>query len=242
MTTRQRKARAGKRTIAIAYIRVSTDDQALGPNAQRSAIQAFARRQGIEIAGWHDDLGVSGAADIDDCPGLVAAVTSLRTAKAGVLLVAKRDRLARDVVKAALVERLAENAGAIVVSAAGEGSGDSPTDVLMRQIVDAFSQYERALIRTRTRAALAVKRDRGQRISRHAPYGYRFDGGRVVPDDAEQRVIARARALKAQGMTFEAVAGELEVDGMLTRQGRPFAPSAVFKMLAAIPLDVSAAA
>jgi DNA invertase Pin-like site-specific DNA recombinase len=241
MTTTRRRARAGRRTVAIAYIRVSTDEQHLGPEAQRSAIAAHAKRHGIEIAAWHEDLGVSGGADIESCPGLLAAVTALRSAKAGVLLVAKRDRLARDVVKAALIERLVENGGAVVVSTAGEGSGDSPTDQLMRRIVDAFAEYERLVIKARTKAALAVKRDRGQRISLHAPYGYRFEAGRVVEDQGEQRVIARARALRGDGWTLEAIADELEVEGLANRNGKRFGLSALHKMLAR-PTDAAPAA
>ncbi len=73
------------------------------------------------------------------------------------LLVAKRDRLARDVVVAAMVDRLAERHGARVLAADGTGNGDGPEAMLMRGIVDVFAQYERALIRARTKAALAVK-------------------------------------------------------------------------------------
>jgi len=46
--------------------------------------------------------------------------------------------------------------------------------MLMRRIVDAFAEYEWMLIKTRTKAALAVTRSRGERISREAPYGYRL--------------------------------------------------------------------
>jgi hypothetical protein len=47
-------------------------------------------------------------------------------------LVAKRDRIARDVLLAGDIERAVEKAGARVVSASGEGNGDSPADVFMR--------------------------------------------------------------------------------------------------------------
>jgi len=60
---------------------------------------------------------------------------------AGVLLVAKRDRLARDVIVSAVVERLVERQGARVMAADGTGNGDSPEAELMRRIADAFSVY-----------------------------------------------------------------------------------------------------
>jgi DNA invertase Pin-like site-specific DNA recombinase len=67
----------------------------------------------------------------------------------------RKDRLGRDVVAVALVERLISRKGARLVSAAGEGTdSDDPTAILMRRIVDAFSEYERLLIGARTKAAL----------------------------------------------------------------------------------------
>ncbi len=74
-----------------------------------------------------------------------------------ILLVAKRDRLGRDVLNVALVERLVERRGGRVYSAAGEGTDDDgPTGQLMRTMVDAFAAYERAIIRVRTESAMAV--------------------------------------------------------------------------------------
>ena len=44
-------------------------------------------------------------------------------------------------------------------SAAGEGTDtDGPTDILMRRIVDAFGEYERLIIKARTKAALRSRR------------------------------------------------------------------------------------
>jgi DNA invertase Pin-like site-specific DNA recombinase len=78
--------------------------------------------------------------------------------------------MARDTLVAAMVERLAERHGARVCTADGMAEGDSPEAPLMRRIVDAFAEYERLVIRTRTRAALALKRHRGERIG-GVPHG-----------------------------------------------------------------------
>jgi len=69
---------------------------------------------------------------------VLAALAALKEHNASVLLVAKRDRLARDVLVAAMVERLAERTGARVVAADGTAEGDGPEAVLMRRIVDAL--------------------------------------------------------------------------------------------------------
>ena len=54
----------GNMTKAVAYLRVSTDDQNLGPQAQFVAIQRFASSKGIEIVAVHEDHGVSGGAQL----------------------------------------------------------------------------------------------------------------------------------------------------------------------------------
>src|SRR5277367_5263412 len=100
-----RRARPGNARLAIAYLRVSTDEQRLGPEAQRATIEAWAAREGVSVVAWHTDAGFSGGLDLGDRPGLVAALTDIRAARAGLLVVAKRDRLARDVAIAATVDK-----------------------------------------------------------------------------------------------------------------------------------------
>ncbi len=104
------------------------------------------------------------------------------------LYVAKRYRLARDTLMVCWLERQISKRGARIVSAAGEGSNDdSSTSVLMRRIIDAFAEYERLMIRARTKAAMQVKRQRGERLGRFIEYGYQLGiGSRLEPNRREQ--------------------------------------------------------
>lgn len=228
----RRTARPAAPSIVVGYVRVSTDEQALGPVAQRQALERWCAARGARLASVHEDLGVSGAAEMDRRPGLLAAVAALKASGAGVLLVSRRDRLARDVVAAALVERLADRVGARVESADGVGSGTGPEAALMRRIVDAVAEYERALIRARTKAALGVKRARGERVSGSIPYGYRLaaDGRRLEQDPAEQAVVEAVRRLRAEGMTLRGIAARLESEGSLARDGKPWHPSTLARL------------
>lgn len=220
------------RKLAVAYLRASTEEQHLGPEAQRASIDAWARREGVTVVAWHHDAGVSGAAELADRPALLDALGDVAAHHAGVLVVARRDRLARDVMAAAMIERMATDAGARILSVAGEGTdGDDPTSILMRRMVDAFAEYERALIRARTRAALSAKRARGE-ASNHAPYGSRAVNGRLVADEGEQAVIARVREARARGLTVREIAAELAAAGIVSRKGRPLAVSAVGELVA----------
>jgi DNA invertase Pin-like site-specific DNA recombinase len=215
--------------IAVAYIRVSTDDQTLGPEAQRAAIEVWAAREDVQVVAWHVDAGVSGAARIDSRPALLAALDDL--ARGSTLVVAKRDRLARDVVIAATIERAAERVGATVVSADGVGVGDGPEAELLRRIVDAVAVYERGFIRGRTKAALAAKKRRGERTG-SVPYGKQLsdDGVRLVDDDDEHAVIARIVDMTAEGRSHRAIAAQLNRDGVAARGAR-WHPTTVGRLL-----------
>lgn len=223
-----KRTRNGNQAIGIAYIRVSTTDQKLGQGAQRAQISEWARAANVAIAEWCVDAGVSGASDIADRPALGAALVALRARKAGVFVVAKRDRLARDVGVAASIERAVLASGASVVSAAGEGNGDAPADQFMRGVIDLASQYERALIRSRTKAALRAKAAKGECIGQ-VPYGFYRDGNRLIPIASEQATIARSQCIIG---SLRAVAKHLASEGRLARNGKPFAASQVARMQA----------
>lgn len=214
--------------VAIGYVRASTDRQDLSPDAQRDALARWCASHGARLAMVHEDLGVSGGTDLDKRPGLVAALDALKAHGAGVLLVAKRDRLARDVVVAAMVERLAERSGARVLAADGTGNGDGPEAMLLRGIVDVFAQYERALIRARTQAALAVKRARGERTG-EVPYGYRLAANSVHVEEhpAERAVVALVREGRAAGRTLRAIAADLLARGHAPRAGGRWPPQTI---------------
>jgi DNA invertase Pin-like site-specific DNA recombinase len=206
----------------VGYVRVSSDDQRLGPDAQRVALEQWCAAHGGQLVLTCTDRGVSGGAPLDQRPGLLAALAAIKRFAAGVLLVAKRDRLARDTLVAAMVERLVERAGARVCAADGMAAGDGPEALLMRRIVDAFAEYERLTIQARTKAALAVKRSRRERISREPPYGWRLssDGNHIEPEPREQATVALAQKLRRSGMSLRRIGNRLAQHGYTPRTAK----------------------
>ena len=64
----------------IGYIRVSTDQQAesgLGLEAQRKAIEAYAKNLGHPITEFYSDEGICGALSLDKRPGILNAISAL---------------------------------------------------------------------------------------------------------------------------------------------------------------------
>ena len=142
---------------------------------------------------------LSGGTPVEDRPRFMRALLDLREHRAGLLVVAKRDRLARDVVIAATAERLVADARARVVTADGVTCENTPEGQLMRGLLDLFAQYERAMIRARTKAAMLAKGRRGEYTGGQAPYGYRASGANVVMEPDEQTVIGIIRDISVKG-------------------------------------------
>lgn len=219
---------------AVAYLRVSTSAQELGPEAQRATITAWAAREGVTIVAWHCDHGVSGGAPMAQRPALLAAIADVGELRAEALVVARRDRLARDVMTAAIATRLVAAHGARITSTAGEGEGNDPASALMRTLVDAFAEYERALIASRTRAALAVKKARGERTG-ECPRGTRATAsGALEPCTLERARDARVRELRDAGHNYSTITAMLASEGYLSRRGTPLSRASVHAIATAV--------
>lgn len=207
-------------------------DSELGIEAQRVSVTAAAARLGRTVRAVFVEVE-HGDRAITKRPELMQAVAAL--ARGDVLLIAKRDRLARDRYEMAIIERAIKHQGARVVSAAGEGTeNDDPASVLFRGLLDLFAEYERLIIVARTKAALAVKRARGERTGQ-LPFGFELaaDGVHLQANAAEQDKLARIRAIKATGRSLRHTADALNAAGMTTRRGTPWKYQYVARVLKA---------
>lgn len=194
---------------AVGYVRVSTEDQELSPDAQRHQLDQWCAREDVELAVVHVDQGVSGAAEIAKRPALADAIADLREYGAGVFIVARLDRLARDVSKNAIIERLVSENGARVRTADGTANNDGPEGQLMRNMLATFAQYERELIAMRTQVALASKRRHGTRWNCRPPIGYRWHNGDLATDRVEQRAVATICSMREKGASLAAITDHL---------------------------------
>lgn len=199
--------------IAVAYLRVSTDEQALGMDAQRAAITTWAGRQGVSVVAWHEDLGVSGGAELENRPGLLAALGAIKNLRAGVLIAHKADRVARDVYVSELVKRQLRGGGATLTLVEGI-SGDDPFSEMAATVIDAAARLERRMIKARTKAALAVKKARGERVG-SVRYGFRLmsDGVHLEPHPGEHPTLLRILELRRQGLGGRRIAAVLTAEG-----------------------------
>lgn len=229
---------------AAAYLRVSTtrEQQELGISAQRAAIESWAKREGVEVCAWFEEE-VSGGASLEKRPVLLQAIAALGEHGAGLLVVQRLDRFSRDPLGAAMAEIQVHRLGARVVTADGVGNGDDPGSRLMKDVALAAARFERSMIAARTKAALAVKRARGESTGT-PPYGWRLgeDGKTLVPDEVEQETTRRLRMLRERGWPYRQIRKEGARLGWTSRAGKAFTLQAVFDLTkdAAVTLELQA--
>lgn len=193
---------------AVAYLRVSTDEQAesgAGLAAQRTAITAEAERRGWTIVEWFEDAGISGGKGIADRPGLAAAVDAIEAGQASTLVASKLDRISRSVLDTALLTEQARRGGWKLFTCDVAVDTTTPSGEAQAGMMTVFSQYERRLIGQRTREALAEKRAAGVRLGRPS----------VLPIEVVQRILDE----RAAGKSYPTIAAELNSAQVPTARG-----------------------
>jgi DNA invertase Pin-like site-specific DNA recombinase len=159
----------GTRRIAL-YARVSTSEQTVAP--QLDSLRAYAHAQGFEVEAEYVDHGFSGAADRR--PALDRLLTDARRGRFNVLAIVKLDRLARSVRHLTTLAADLEALGIDLVVLDQAIDTTTPSGRFLFNVLGAVAEFERDLVRERTRAGLAAARRRGKRIGRprvHVPRG-----------------------------------------------------------------------
>ena len=206
----------------VVIYRVSTEGQVERGNGllqQQQSVHDFAETHGLKIVREFTDAGVSGSAPITSRPGLVGALQALEPGM--ILLCSKLDRIARDMLLQLMVEQEVKKKRCRILSASNEGTGgDAPTDILMRQMMQVFSNFERNLISSRTKASLQARKRAGLRTGT-IPYGYYADSqGRLLKDPKTQQTISLVKTLRSEGYSWRRLADELNNRGILNRKNR----------------------
>jgi DNA invertase Pin-like site-specific DNA recombinase len=212
------------RIHAVAYLRVSTGQQGksgLGIEAQRAA---FAAAEGMTILAEHVEVETGKGADaLDRRPVLAAALAAAKKAKVPVI-VAKLDRLSRDV---AFISGLMAHKVPFIVAELG-----ADADPFMLHLYAALAEKERAMISQRTRAALAAKKAQGTLLGNRTNLADARARG-IATNQAKAGAFARnvlpvIREVQAGGATsFQAIAKALNARGMRAPRGGDWQPTTV---------------
>jgi DNA invertase Pin-like site-specific DNA recombinase len=209
---------SSNRPAAIGYVRVSSKKQRDEGNSlddQREAIMRHAVLSGLDLVDIYADEGISGGKDETGRPGIAAALETIRSGRASTLIVKHVDRLSRD----------SDFAGYLKIEVKKSGGRleiiDEAKDDPIRAAVDKMlAELERIRGSQRMKFVHASKKSKGLWTGA-VPFGYRVgEDQKLHPVAAEQPVIRRIEAMRAEGATLQRIADQLERDGVPTRSGK----------------------
>lgn len=215
----------------IGYIRVSTEKQGrsgLGLDAQRAAVEAFAKAEGFEVVAVYEEIETGKGADaLAARPKLREALAHARKLGAPVV-VAKLDRLSRDV---HFISGLMAQGVPFISVELGANA-----DPFMLHLFAALAEKERALISTRTKAALQAAKARGQVLGNPRLANARkaaADANRAAADAAAAKVLGIVREYhEVLGLSLRTTAEKLNESGIKTPRGGMWAAQSVKNVLA----------
>ncbi len=222
---------------AAAYLRVSTDgqtgDDTFGIAAQEEAIRNYAAAKGIEVITWYKDEGISGATL--DRPGLQQLLTEAGDRGFNTLLVAKMDRVARDLFAALFIEKELLINSVDIISVSEPISGRDPMNTAFRQMMGVFAELEKSMITARMTGGRKQKARGGGYAGGGAAIGYKANrGGKVLELDQDKALtVKRVFELKEEkpSWTLQQLADKLNKEGHTTAQGKRFKPMQVKRIL-----------
>jgi len=215
---------------AVAYYRVSTARQGrsgLGVEAQKAAVKRFAEAEGFDLIAEHVEVETGKGADaLDRRPRLAAALAQARKAKCPVL-VAKLDRLSRDV---HFISGLMAHRVPFIVAELG-----ADADPFMLHLYAALAEKERALISARTKAALAAKKASGAKLGnpRAAEAAVKAQAAnRAAADQFAANILPIIREIQSAGRTsLREIATSLNARGVRAARGGVWGSSSVRNVL-----------
>jgi DNA invertase Pin-like site-specific DNA recombinase len=218
---------------AVAYLRTSSKTN-VGPDKdsekrQLAAIAAYAKANGFEVVDTYYDAAVSGADPVTDRAGFAEMLERLLSNGARTIIVESPDRFARDLMVQLAGHDMLKAKGIALIAASAPTFflEDTPTAVLVRQVLGAIAQFEKAGLVAKLAAARKRKRIATGKCE-----------GRKSHGETNPQAVALAKALsrkrpKGGQLSLRAVAAEMAAQGFLNERGAPFNHKSIASMLAA---------
>lgn len=212
---------------AIAYLRTSSATNVMGDSStrQREAISGYAARADIDVIAEFYDAAVSGADSLDARPGFADLLAFAQANGSRLIIVENASRFARDLIVQETGHGMLKNRGIELIASDDPDAftADTPTAIMVRQILGAVAQFEKAA----TVAKLKGARDRASTAK-----GRRVEGRKGYAETNHALVkaakrLARASPLNGERRSLRQISDALAKEGFLTKKGTQFAAGQV---------------
>ncbi len=208
--------------IAAAYIRVSTDDQLeYSPESQRKALIAYAKTAGYILT---DDFifvdeGISGrSASHRPAFQRMIGMAKQKPKPFDVILVWKYSRFARNREDSVVYKSMLRKQCGIDVVSISEPVGEDKTSILIEALLEAMDEYYSINLAEEVVRGMTEKARRGGSLG-GAPFGYKVEGGKMVPDEETAPIVQWVFQQFLDGVGMRKIAALLNDQGSRTKYG-----------------------
>jgi DNA invertase Pin-like site-specific DNA recombinase len=222
-----------KHVHAVAYIRTSSaanvGSDKDSDKRQRAAIEGYAKANGYQLEGEFYDAAVSGADPIADRKGFTEMLDHIAGNGFRTILVESPDRFARDLAVQLAGHDHLRSLGITLIPASSPDFfiEDTPTAVLVRQVLGAIAQFEKATTVAKLKAARQRKKERTGKCEGRKSWA------EVNPELVREAKRLRRRLPKGGQRSLRDVAAELAKLGFFNERGVEFSAASVASMLGA---------
>jgi len=223
----------GKKVGAVAYLRTSSATN-VGADKdsdkrQRAAIEGFARANGYVIVDEYYDAAVSGADPVGERPGFAAMLDRIASNGVRSIIIESPDRFARDLAVQLAGHDFLKKLGVALIPATAPNhfTEDTPTAVLVRQVLGAIAQFDKASTVAKLKAARDRRRAVTGKCEGRKSHAEREGGAELI---ALAKKLRR-RSPKGHRRSLREVSDQLAALGFVSKAGTPYSPSAVQSML-----------
>ncbi|MBR2491025.1 MAG: recombinase family protein [Ruminiclostridium sp.] len=211
-------------TVAACYIRVSTEDQTeYSPEAQKRALEHYARQHGMVLAPDHIyiDAGISGR-KAQTRPAFMAMIAAAKQKPPpfSVILVHKFDRFARNREDSIVYKSMLRRQCGVQVVSITEHWEDDRMGLILEAMLEAMAEYYSLNLAEEVRKGMTEKARRGE-FQTAPPFGYRVADHRLVPIPREAQVVEEIFRRFLAGDSMAKIARWSRDTGILTHRGNP---------------------
>lgn len=216
---------------AVGYIRVSTEgqvgDDKFGIDSQKQSILLYANENGYNIVEWFIDKAVSGVKDNRPELDKILYGTDVTNPPYEAVIVAKSDRMARDIKLYFYYLYTLEKKNIKLLSVCEQFDDDNGLSGIYRSIMLFVAEQERRNIAMRTSGGRRIKAKAGGYSGGRSPYGYKVENSQLVINEDEVPIVKAVFEGLDAGRTLWDIADGLTAAGYTTRKGTPFRESNV---------------